>query len=67
VAHSFCTAVKWLSEPKKQSDIKLSVVLQSVYAGSALTYLLFFQEDATPPQVQVCHCTWSVLPGPPPR
>ena len=40
------------------SNVKRSVVLQSVFAiGSALNYLLFFWECATPPHVQVRHCT----------
>ena len=34
------------------SDVELSVVLTSVFAiGSALAYLLFFQECSTPPHV----------------
>ena len=54
-------SVKRLSESKKMSprlsDVECSVVLRSVFAiGSALTYLLFFQECATPPHVQVHHC-----------
>ena len=60
VAHSFCTAVKRLSESKKHcklSDVEHSVILWSVFAiGSALAYLLFFQECATPPHIQVRHC-----------
>ena len=53
VAHSFCTTVKRLSESKKHcklSDVEHSVILWSVFAiGSALAYLLFFQECATCP------------------
>jgi len=63
VAHSFCTAVKRLSESKKNvakmSDVERSVILQSVFViGSTLAYLLFFRECATPPHIQVCHTTW---------
>jgi len=40
------------------SDVERSVVLRSVFAiGSALAYLLFFWECATPPHVQVRHTT----------
>ena len=34
---------------------KATVVLQSVLRSVARTHLLFFQECATPPHVQVCH------------
>jgi len=40
------------------SGVERSVVLPSVFViGSALTYLLFFQECTTPPHVQVRHTT----------
>ena len=57
VAGSFCTAVKWLSEPKKcLQDCQMSSAqslhgpcLWSVY--STLTYSWLFWECATPPHV----------------
>jgi len=55
-----CKAAFWIQEMSPRlSDVKCSVVLQSVFAiGSALAYLTFFQECATPPYVHVCHTTW---------
>ena len=71
MAHSFCTAVKrlfWIQETLlRLSDVERSVVLRSVFAiGSALAYLLFFQECATPPLVQVRHTTWLSFTRPSP-
>ena len=71
VAHSFCTAIKaafWIRETSPGlSDVERSVVLRSVFAiGSALTYLLFFREFATPPYVQVRHTTWLSFTRPSP-
>jgi len=49
------------------SDVKCSIVLQSMFAiGRALTYLLFFWECATPPHVQVHHTTWLSFTRPSP-
>ena len=55
-----CKSAFWLQETSPSlSNVERSVVVQSVFAiSSALTYLQFFQECATPPHVQVCHCTW---------
>ena len=55
-----CKAAFWIQETSPRlSDVDRSVVLRSVFAiGSALTYLLFLQECATPPHVQVHHTTW---------
>ena len=42
--------------PLTLSDVERSVVLRLVFAiGSALAYLLFFWECATPPHIQVRH------------
>ena len=58
-----CKAAFWIQETSpRPSDVERSVVLQTAFAiGSALTYLLFFRECATPPHVQVHHCTWPGL------
>ena len=60
-AHSFCRAVKRFSESKEHRQDCLMSSTQhstSVFAiGSTLTYLLFFWECATPPHVQIHHCT----------
>jgi len=60
MAHSFCTTVKPLSEPKKRHQDSLMSkpqVLQSVFpTSSELTYSGF--SYATPPHVQVHHCMW---------
>jgi len=60
-----CKAAFWIQEMSPRlSDVERSVVLQSVFAiHSTLTYLCLFQVCPTPPHIQVCHCTWSVLPG----
>jgi len=53
VAHSFCTAVKRLSE----SDVERSVVLWSMFAiGNALAYLLFSRN------VPLLHTSRYVIP-----
>jgi len=50
-----CKAVFWI----QLSDVKHSVILRSMFAiDSTFTYLLFFRECATPPYIQLCHCTW---------
>ena len=63
-----CKAAFWIQETSPRlSDVECSVILRSVFAiGSALAYLLFFQECATPPHVQVRHTTWlsSTRPSP---
>ena len=63
-----CKAALWIQETSPRlSDVECSVVLRSVFAiGSALAYLLFFQECSTPPHVQVHHTTWfnSTRPSP---
>jgi len=57
----------WREMSPRLSDVERSVVLRSLFViSSALAYLLFFWECATPPHVQVCHCTWLSLPGLPP-
>jgi len=55
-----CKAAFWSQETiPRLSDVELSVILWSMFViGSALTYSQFFQECATPPHVQACHCTW---------
>ena len=63
-----CKAAFWIQERSTRlSDVECSVVLRSVFAiGSALAYLLFFQEGATPPHVQVRHTTWLSFTRPSP-
>ena len=63
-----CKAAFWTQETlPRLSDVERSVVLRSVFAiGSTLTYLLFLQECATPPHVQVHHTMWLSLTRPPP-
>ena len=53
-----CKASFWTQEKlSRLSDVEHSVVLRSVFSiSSALTYLQFFRECATPPHVQVHHC-----------
>jgi len=55
-----CKAAFWIQEMSpKLSNVECSVVLRFVFGiGSALAYLLFFRECATPPYVQVHHTTW---------
>ena len=49
------------------SDVEHSIFLRFVLGiGSVLTYLLFFQECATPPHVQVHHTTWLTFTRPSP-
>ena len=64
-------SVQWLSEPKKRQQDCLMSSAQSFYSpclcsGSTLTYLLFFRECATPPHIQVRHCTWLSFTRPSP-
>ena len=63
-----CKAAFWTQETlPRLSDVKRSVVLQSMFAiSTAFTYLLFFRECATPPHVQVRHCTWLSFTRPSP-
>ena len=63
-----CKAAFWIQGTLlRLSDVERSVVLRSVFAiGSALAYLLFFRECATPPHVQVCHTTWLSFTRPSP-
>jgi len=55
-----CKAGFWIQETlPRLSDVERSVVLRSVFAiGSALAYLLFLWECATPPHVQIRHTMW---------
>jgi len=61
-------AAFWIQETSlRLSDVECSVILRSVFViGSAIAYLLFFRECATPPYVQVHHTTWlsSTRPSP---
>ena len=61
-------AALWIQETSPiLSDVECSVVLRSVFAiGSTLAYLLFFQECATPPHVQLRHTTWLSFTRPSP-
>jgi len=63
-----CKVAFWNQETSPRlSDVEHSVVLWSVFAiGSALAYLLLFQECATPPHVQVRHATWLSFTRPSP-
>ena len=63
-----CKAAFWTQEiSSRLSDVKCSVVLRSVFAiNSALTYLQVFRECATPPHIQVRHCTWLSFTRPSP-
>jgi len=63
-----CKAAFWIQEMSPRlSDVKRSVLLRSVFAiGSALAYLLFFRECATPPHVQVRYTTWLSFTRPSP-
>ena len=63
-----CKATFWIQETSlRLSDVERSVVLRSVFAiGSALAYLLFFRECATPPHVHVRHTTWLSFTRPSP-
>jgi len=55
-----CMSSFWIQEMSPRlSDVECSDILQSVFViCSALGYLLFFRECATPPHVQVRHTTW---------
>ena len=66
VAHSPCTAVKRLSEPKKCRQDCLMSSTQSMLAIGSVTYLLFFRECATPPHIQVRHSMWFSFTRPSP-
>ena len=63
-----CEVAFWTQETSPRlSDVKRSVVLWSVFViGSTLTYLGLFQECATPPHIQVRHCTWLSFTRPSP-
>ena len=63
-----CKVAFWIQETSPRlSDVERSVVLRSVFTiGSALAYLLFFREGATPPHVQVRHTTWLSFTRPSP-
>ena len=63
-----CKVAFWIQATSPRlSDVERSVVLWSVFAiGSTLAYLLLFLECATPPHVQVCHCTWFSFTRPSP-
>ena len=63
-----CKAAFWIQETSPRlSDVERSVIIWSVFAiGSALAYLLFFREYATPPYVQVYHTTWLSFARPSP-
>jgi len=53
--------------PTKWNPVEHSVVLWFLFViGSALTYLQLFQECATPPHVQIHHCTWLKFTRPSP-
>ena len=64
-----CKAAFWIQETSlRLSDVEHSDILPSVFAiSSALAYLLFFQECATPLYIQVRHTTWLSFTGPSPR
>ena len=63
-----CKAAFWIQETlPRLSDVERSVILWSGFAiGSALAYLLFFRECATPPHVQVRHTMWLSFTRPSP-
>ena len=63
-----CKAAFWIQEVSPRlSDVERLVVLWSMFAiGSALAYLLFFPECATPPHIQVRHTTWLSFTRPSP-
>ena len=68
-AHTFCMAVKCLSELKKHHQDCLMSSAQSFYGPCSISSVRFIGEWATPPlhvhptsRYSVCHCTCSVLP-----
>ena len=63
-----CKAAFWIQETSlRLCDVEHSVVLRSVFAiGSAIAYLRFFRQCATPPHVQVRHTTWLSFTRPSP-
>jgi len=63
-----CKAAFWIQEMSpRMCDVERSVVLRCVFAiSSALAYLLFFRECATPPHIQVRHTTWLSFTRPSP-
>ena len=70
VAHSFCTAVKRLSESKKRRQDCLMSSAQSFYGpclqSVAHSLTCCFSECATPPHVQVHRTTWLSFTRPSP-
>jgi len=66
-----CKAAFWTQETSPGlSDVECSVVyslcLQSVVHSLTCSFLGMCHSSTRPPNVQVCHCMWSVLPGLPP-
>ena len=57
-----CKAAFWTQETSPRlPDVKCSVV-----TNLFVVFLEICHSSAHPPNIQVCHCMWSVLPGLPP-